>query len=280
MLALAAALCALTGCAGGEWDAERSIDVVSREDGSGTRGSFIELFGIQQTGENGSKKDMTTKEAVIAKQTDIMMMNISGDRYAVGYTSLGSLNETVRAVKIDGVAPSGASVKYGTYAVARPYYIATRGAPTGAARDFIDFILSSDGQAVAAKNYVSIDDDAPSYTPSGLTGKIVVAGSTSVTPLMEKLKEAYIAKNPGVKIEIQQSDSSAGMADTASGVCDIGMSSRDLKAGELETLTPIQIALDGIAVVVNNDNPVTNLTTAQVRAIFTGGAEKWSEVTG
>ena len=259
------------------FNADKDITVVSREDGSGTRGAFIELFGVEVKNDDGTKKDMTTKEAIIAKQTDVMMTNVVGDDYAIGYISLGSLNDTVKAVEIDGVVPTSDNVKNGSYTVSRPFNIATKGEPTGLAKDFIDFIMSADGQEVVGKSYIAIDDNAPTYSGSG-SGKIVVAGSSSVTPIMEKLKEAYIAINSGATIEIQMSDSSAGITAAIDGTCDIGMASRDLKDSELEQLTGAQIALDGIAVIINHANPAQSLSAEQVRAIFTGEILKWSEI--
>ncbi len=285
LLVLALGVSALAGCAqkGSQdgtpaFDTAKAISVVSREDGSGTRGAFIELFGIEVKGDDGSKKDTTTKEAVIAKQTDVMMQNIASDKYAIGYISLGSLSDMVKAVKIDGVEATAANVKNGSYPVARPFNIATKGQPAGLAGDFIDFILSADGQAVVGASYIAIADGAPAYAGEKPAGKIVVAGSSSVTPVMEKLKEAYLKVNPGAVIEIQQSDSSAGMTGAMDGTCDIGMASRELKDSELAQLTATQIALDGIAVIVNNGNPVAGLSSAQVKSIFTGEAVKWSDV--
>ncbi|GHU69953.1 phosphate-binding protein PstS 2 [Spirochaetia bacterium] len=281
LLLLVVVLSPFAGYAGGNqaaFDKAKAINVVSREDGSGTRGAFIELFGIEARGSDGSRKDMTTKEAVIAKQTDVMMTNISGDKYAIGYISLGSLNSTVKAADIEGVKASTGNVKNGTYAVSRPFNIATKGEAKELAADFIKFILSAEGQAVVAKSYIAVIDNAPSYTGGRLSGKIVVAGSSSVTPIMEKLKEAYIALNPNINIEIQMSDSSAGMTGAIDGTCDIGMASRELKDSERAVLSATQIALDGIAVIVNNENPVTNLTKDQVKGIFTGAMVKWSDV--
>ncbi|GHT67087.1 phosphate-binding protein PstS 2 [Spirochaetia bacterium] len=281
LLVLAAAVSLFAGCAKGNqaaFDKAKAIGVVSREDGSGTRGAFIELFGIEARGSDGSRKDMTTKEAVIAKQTDVMMTNIAGDKYAIGYISLGSLNSTVKAADIAGVKASTANVKNGTYAVSRPFNIATRGEAKELAADFITFILSAEGQAVVAKSYIAVIENAPAYTGGRLSGKIVVAGSSSVTPIMEKLKEAYIALNPNAAIEIQMSDSSAGMTGAIDGTCDIGMASRELKDSERAVLSATRIALDGIAVIVNNENPVTNLTKEEVKGIFTGAMVKWSDV--
>lgn len=255
-----------------------SISVVSREDGSGTRGAFIELFGIEVKNDDGTKKDMTTKEAIITNKTDVMMTNIASDEYAIGYISLGSLNNTIKTLEINNVAANTENVKNGTYKISRPFNIATNGEATGLAKDFIDFILSSDGQAVVAGSYITVDDNAAPYAGDKPTGKIVVAGSSSVTPIMEKLKEAYIEINPGATIEIQMSDSTAGMTGAIDGTCDIGMASRGLKDSEKETLTSIEIALDGIAVIVNNNNSATNMTVEDVRKIFTGEAVKWNEV--
>ncbi|MDR0707093.1 MAG: substrate-binding domain-containing protein [Treponema sp.] len=262
------------------FDPQKNIGVVSREDGSGTRGAFIELFGIEVRGADGSRRDTTTKEAVIAKQTDVMMMNIAGDAYAIGYISLGSLNETVKAVAVNGVAATTANVKNGSYTVSRPFYIATKGeaAESALTKDFIGFILSAEGQGVIAKSYIPVNTAAAPYAGSKPAGKIVIAGSSSVTPVMEKLKEAYNALNPSAVIEIQMSDSSAGMTAALDGACDIGMSSRDLKDSELARLTPVKIAIDGIAVIVNKKNPVANLTKDEIKAVFTGETARWSQV--
>ncbi|MEG0692474.1 MAG: substrate-binding domain-containing protein [Oscillospiraceae bacterium] len=251
------------------------MTVVSREDGSGTRGAFIELFEILIKGENGSKVDQTTKEAVIANKTDIMLTNVSGDDYAIGYVSLGSLNDSVKALKIDGIEATAANVKNNEYKVARPFVIATKGEATGLKKDFIDFVLSKEGQEVVAKSYISVSDDAKPYAGDKPAGKLVIAGSSSVTPIMEKLKEAYIAINPSAAIQIQQSDSTAGMTGTIEGTCDIGMASRDMKDSEKEQLTGTSIAIDGIAVIVNPNNTVSEMTTEQVNKIFTGKSTTW-----
>lgn len=281
MLLFTMALFLFAGCAdsaSSTFDTSKAISVVSREDGSGTRGAFIELFGVEVKGDDGSKKDMTTKEAVIANQTSVVMTNVASDKYAIGYISLGSLGDTVKAVQVEGVAATADNVKNGTYPIARPFNIATKGEPVGLTKDFIDFILSAEGQAVAAKSYIAIADNAPAYSGDKPSGKIVVVGSSSVTPVMEKLKEAYLEINPNAVIEIQESDSSAGMTAAIDGTCDIGMASRELKESELEQLTPMQIAIDGIAVIVNNENTTANLTKDQVKAIYTGETQKWSEV--
>ena len=256
------------------------INVISREDGSGTRGAFIELFGIEQKDADGNKVDYTTDEADITNSTSVMMTSVSGNPSAIGYISLGSLNETVKALAIDGVAASVENIKAGTYTVARPFNIATQAEVSEAAQAFIDFILSAEGQAVIEANgYIAVVDDAPAFAGSSVEGKVVVAGSSSVTPVMEKLKEAYEAVNPNAEIEVQQSDSSTGMNSAIEGVCDIGMASRAVKDSELEAgLVSTTIAMDGIAVIVSNDNAATGLTTDQVRAIYMGEITDWSEV--
>ena len=261
-----------------EFNSGKEIAVISREDGSGTRGAFIELFGIEQKNDDGTKKDLTTKEAIIAKQTDVMMTNITGNQFAIGYISLGSLNDMVKALQIENVAPTAENVKNESYPIARPFNIATKGEVTTVTQDFIDFIMSADGQEVVAKSYIAVSDNAPAYAGNKPSGKIVVAGSSSVNPIMEKLKEAYLAINPNASIEIQMSDSSAGITGTIDGTCDIGMASRALKDSETEQLNSTQIALDGIAVIVNHSNPAEGLTKEQVKAIFTGEVIKWSEI--
>ena len=267
----------LTGCGGNK--AKDTITVVSREDGSGTRGAFIELIGIEEKDAEGNKVDKTIASAEITNSTSVMMTTIAGNESAIGYISLGSLDDTVKAVKIDGVEATAENVKNGTYKVSRPFNIATMGDVSEVTQDFIDFIMSEDGQAVVEEaGYISQGNNG-AYEPADVSGKIVVAGSSSVTPVMEKLSEAYMAINPEVEIEVQQSDSTTGMTSAMEGVCDIGMASRDLKDSELEAgLVPTAIALDGIAVVVNNNSDIDELTSEQVRQIYTGEVTKWSEV--
>ena len=261
-----------------EWDASNDITVVSREDGSGTRGAFIELFGIEQKDENGNKVDHTTEDANITNSTEVMMSTVAGNEYAIGYVSLGSLGDSVKAVKIDGAEATEENIKAGTYKVSRPFNIATKDEISDIAQDFINFILSEEGQKVVSENgYISLDDVKP-YESNGATGKVVVAGSSSVTPVMEKLKEAYQKVNSGAEIEINQSDSTTGMTSAMSGICDIGMASRELKDEEAQELTSIVIATDGIAVIVNNYSPVEELTSDQVKAIFTGETVAWDEI--
>lgn len=277
------ALTSLVGCGNGTetagFDSAKEISVITREDGSGTRGAFIELFGIEQKNDAGEKVDYTTDTAAVTNSTSVMMTTVAGDLYSIGYISLGSMNDTVKAVQIDGANATVENIKNGTYQIARPFNIATKEGLSEAAQDFIDFIMSADGQAVVEENgYITVSD-AAAYSGKIASGKVVVSGSSSVTPVMEKLKEAYLVKNPGVTIEIQQSDSSTGMSDTIDGTCDIGMASRELKDSEIESgLISTVIAMDGIAVVVNNDNPINSLTSEQVRAIFTGDSTVWSDI--
>lgn len=256
------------------------INVISREDGSGTRGAFVELFGIEQKNEAGEKIDYTTDECDITNSTSVMMTSVAGNECAIGYISLGSLNDTVKALEIDGAAATVENIKAGVYNVARPFNIATLAETSEAAQEFIHFIMSQEGQEIIENNgYIAAVENAPTFAGAKATGKVVVAGSSSVTPVMEKLKEAYEALNPNVEIELQQSDSSSGMTSTRDGVCDIGMASRALKESELEAgLVPMTIAMDGIAVIVSNDNEVTGLTTEQVRSIYMGETTDWSEV--
>ena len=276
-----AALVLALGMAGSCAQAQESINVISREDGSGTRGAFIELFGIEQKDADGNKVDYTTDDCDITNSTSVMMVSVSGNKNAIGYISLGSLNDTVKAVEIDGVAPSVAAIKEGTYKIARPFNIATGETVSEQAQAFIDFIMSAEGQKVIEdKGYIPVNDEATPFAGSNVAGKVVVAGSSSVTPVMEKLKEAYLLVNPNAEIEIQQSDSSAGMNAVRDKICDIGMASRELKESELAAgIKPLVIAMDGIAVIVSNDNPVTGLTKDQVKAIYTGEVTDWSEVT-
>lgn len=258
---------------------EGSISVVSREDGSGTRGAFIELFGIEQKDDSGAKVDLTTTSAEITNSTAVMMTTIAGNPQAIGYISLGSLNDTVKALKIDGAEATADNIKAGTYKVARPFNIATKDNVSAVAQDFITFIMSEEAQAVVEENgYISQGNNG-AYTASGQSGKVVVAGSSSIAPVMEKLKEAYTALNPDVTIEIQQNDSTTGMTSVAEGGCDIGMASRELKDSELEKgLTPTVIAMDGIAVIVNNENTISDMTSENVKGIFTGEITDWSAV--
>ena len=259
---------------------DSDIVVVSREDGSGTRGAFIELMGVEQKDADGKKVDYTTLDAEIVNSTSVVLQTVSGNVAAIGYISLGSLNDTVKALQIDGADATVENIKSGAYKVARPFNIATQATVSEAAQAFIDFILSAEGQAVIQDNkYIASVDNAPAFAGSTVAGKVVVAGSSSVTPVMEKLKEAYMALNPNAEIEIQMSDSSTGVKMAIEGNCDIGMASRELKDSELSAgVTPTVIAIDGIAIIVNNDNPISGLTAEQVRQIYVGEMLNWAEV--
>lgn len=257
-----------------------SISLVSREDGSGTRGAFVELFSIEEKDADGNKIDRTSDLAEITNSTSVMMTTVAGNKNAIGYISLGSLNETVKAVNIDGASANIENIKNGTYRIARPFNIAAKDKENKNVTDFISFIMSEQGQKVIEdRGYISQGNQGP-YTATGISGKITIAGSSSVAPVMEAIKEAYVLLNPNAEIEIQQSDSTTGMTSVAEGVCDIGMASREIKESELEKgLVPTVIAMDGIAVIVNNENPVNSLTSEQVKSIFTGYASDWSEIT-
>lgn len=261
--------------------ASQPISVVSREDGSGTRGAFVELTGVEEKDADGNKTDNTTADVIISNSTEIMMTTVSGDEYAIGYSSTGSLNDTVKALNVDGVEPTAQNIKDGKYSLSRPFNIATKGTPGKLAQDFIDYILSEEGQKVVEDNgYIASVDDAKAFKSSGESGKLVVAGSSSVTPVMEKLAEAYKAVNKKAEIEIQESDSTTGMTAAADGTCDIGMASRELEDSEKDKgLTSQAIALDGIAVIVNTQNTRTEITTDMVKKIFTGEVTDWSDVT-
>lgn len=265
----------ITGCA---TENNNEIVVVSREEGSGTRGAFIELFGIEEKDSNGNKVDKTTDEATVVNSTSVVMTTVAGNKNSIGYISLGSLNDTVKAVKVDGVEPTVENIKNNTYKVFRPFIIATKENPGELTQDFISFILSSDGQKVVEENgYIASSEEGP-YSSTKPSGKIVIAGSSSVTPLMEKLKEAYLKVNTNAEIEIQASDSTTGMKLAMEGTCDIGMASRELKESELKKLKPTVIAMDGLVVIVNKENPVSNLTSDQIKGIFKGEITSWNEV--
>ena len=281
---------ALAGCGGNNNTAENTdsqteqtsestgtsgaIHVVSREDGSGTRGAFVELTGVED--DNG---DNTTVEAEIANRTDAVLTTVAGNEAAIGYVSLGSLNDTVKAVTVDGVEATVDNVKSGTYTLSRPFNIATKGEPTGVAADFIGFIMSADGQAIVEEEgYIKVNDAAEAFTSDGSSGQITVGGSSSVSPVMEKLIEAYKAVNPNAQIDLQTSDSTSGMTGAMDGTFAIGMASRELHDDEAGQLTAQAIAMDGIAVIVNPANTVDNLTMDQIRSIYVGETTDWSEV--
>ncbi len=280
MVLLALLVGTLTAC-GGSGDQEDggsslgAVHVISREDGSGTRGAFVELLGIVDAAEN----DAITAAAEITNSTSVMISTVAGNPNAIGYISLGSLSDDVKAVSIDGVKPTVEDINNGTYTIARPFNVVYQeNTLSDLAADFKTFILSDEGQSIISEEgYIRITA-GESYTASGLKGTITLAGSTSVSPVMEVLADAYKKQNPGVTVEIQQTGSSAGITSASEGVCDFGLSSRALKDSEASQLTSVAIARDGIVVIVNHDNEITNLTGEQVKNIYLGEISHWSEV--
>lgn len=263
---------------GGESGASGAITVISREDGSGTRSAFVELTGVEEKNDAGEKIDNTTVEAEIANRTDAVLISVAENKGAIGYVSLGSLNDTVKATKVDGVEATAENVKSGEYTLARPFNIVTKGEPTGVAKDFIGFIMSAEGQAIVSEKYISVSDNAPAFTSDGSSGQIAVGGSSSVSPIMEKLIEGYKAVNPNAVIELQSQDSTSGITGTIDGTFAIGMASRALKEDEAASLTATAIAMDGIAVVLNMENSVDGLTVEQIKNIYVGNVTDWSEL--
>lgn len=269
----------LTGCGQG-FSTDSEITVITREEGSGTRGAFVELFGIEEKDASGNKVDNTISTADTQTSTGVVLTSVEQNVNAIGYISMGSLKDTVKALKINGKEPSIENIKSGEYEVSRPFNIAVNDNVSELTEDYIDFILSSEGQAVVEKEgFIASVDSPQEYQKSNLSGTITISGSSSVTPVMEKLKEAYEAVNTEVTIEINMSDSTTGMSDVAEGNCDIGMASRELKDSELEKgLTPTVIAIDGIAVIVNPENTIDDLSVENVKQIYTGEAVKWSDL--
>lgn len=274
-----AILLGMAGCGASEPGGDvrgRDISIVCREEGSGTRGAFVEIMGIV----DADGVDATVQTAEVVNSTSVVTQTVVGNPAAIGYISMGSLDSTVKALAVDGVEGTAEHVKDGSYPVSRPFHICYReDRLTDLGRDFVKFILSADGQAILGETYIAVEEGAEAYTASGVTGKLSVNGSTSVGPVMMELAEAYRNWNPGVTIDVQQTGSGAGITATLDGSCEIGMSSRDLNEEELaQGLTAVRIALDGIAVIVNQKNPVTGLTTQQIRDIFLGNVTSWSEL--
>ena len=265
--------------AAGKWNKRSQINVISREDGSGTRGAFIEIFGIEKQNAEGKKIDYTTEEAAITNSTAVMLSSVAGDKYAIGYVSLGSLNNSVKALQIDGAEASVENINNGSYKISRPFNIAVKDNLSEVATDFVNYILSDEGQnVIAANKYIKVKTSG-SFQTKAPKGKVVVAGSSSVSPVMEKLIEAYKKINPNATLELQTSDSTTGVTNAINGTCDIGMASRSLKSSEKEKgVNEVTIAIDGIAVIVNQENPTVGLTKAQVESIFTGKVEKWNKI--
>ncbi len=270
----------LAGCGNStSFDVKKEINVVTREPGSGTRGAFIELFGLEEKQADGTKKDLIMKEASVESNTNTILTTVQNDAYSISYVSMGSLNDSIKAVQIEGVDATTLNVKNGSYKISRPFNIATKGEPSGISKDFIDYILSKEGQEIVGKSYIAINEGATPYAGDKPSGNIVVGGSSSVSPLMEKLIEGYKVINPNATIQLQTTDSTTGMTKAEEGSYDIGMSSRELKDSEKETLKGIQIALDGIAVIVNKNNTATNFTKDHVKKIYTGEIKTWDAVT-
>lgn len=252
-----------------------AITVISREDGSGTRDAFTELMEIID--EQGN--DATVDTAEITNSTSVMMSTVNGNANAIGYVSLGSLSDEVKALSLDGVAPSTQTVKDGSYKLQRPFNIAyNETSLSDAAKDFIRYIMSTQAaEVINEEGYIAMDT-AEDYKASGLSGTVTLAGSTSVAPLMNVLADKYEILNPNVKIEIQESGSSAGIQSAIEGAVNIAMSSRNLKDEESKVLASKKIALDGIAVIVNSSNGLNNITSAHLKDIYTGKVTKWEEV--
>ena len=256
---------------GSDFDTSNDITIVSREDGSGTRGAFIELFGIEEKQSDGTKVDMTTTDAQITNNTSVMLTTVAGDEYAIGYVSLGSLNDSVKALKIDGAEATADNIENGSYKVSRPFNIAVKkDLDNEVAKDFMAYIMSTEGQEIVSnEKYIPVSD-VEAYAGSKPSGKCVVGGSSSVSPLMEKLIEAYKKVNPNADIELQTSDSTTGMTSTIEGSYDIGMASRELKDDEASELEA--------AVIVNKANTADELSADQVKSIYVGDVATWDEV--
>lgn len=253
---------------------EGMISVVSREEGSGTRGAFVELVKVEDKDGN----DATSVEAVIQNNTEAVMTTVAGEKSAIGYISLGSLNDTVKALKIDDVEATAENVADGSYKIARPFNIVTKEEPTGAEADFIGFILSEEGQKIVEEEGYVKSPEAKDYTPDeSASGSIAIAGSSSVTPVMEKLVEAYKNVNPNVKIQVNMSDSTTGVQSVKDGIAQIGMASRELKDSEKD-LNKVVIAMDGIAVIVNKDNSLDSISMDNLKSVYLGEIENWEDV--
>ena len=261
---------------GSDFDNSQKISVVTREDGSGTRSAFIELTGVET-----DEGDMTTIDAQQANSTNNVMTSVAAEEGAIGYISLGSLNETVKGIAVDGVEPTVENVKNGSYTIARPFNIVTNGDVSGldeVSQDFISYVMSAEGQAIVTEEGY-IGEEGETYTSTQPSGSIVVGGSSSVSPVMEKLIEAYAEVNPNATVELQTSDSTNGVNFALDGTYTIGMASRELKDSEVEAgAVATVLGMDGIAVVVNNANPITNITMDNLRAVYTGELTTWADV--
>ncbi|MEG2117072.1 MAG: substrate-binding domain-containing protein [Clostridia bacterium] len=271
------AIAAFAGCG----NSKENITVYSRESGSGTRSAFIELVGIMEKDSEGKSIDKTIATADVTNSTQVMMTQVSSNKFGIGYISLGTLNDTVKALKIDGAAATVENIKNDSYKIKRPFNILTKGETTNAvAKDFINYIMSKEGQEVISnKGYIMAKENTAEFDGKKPSGKIVVGGSSSVFPVMEKLVESYLKINSNAQIELQQSDSTSGVNNVKEGLYDIGMASRDLKTAEIESgVKNIVIAIDGIAVIVNKENSIDGLTKTQIKEIYTGKISSWTEL--
>lgn len=260
------------------FDNRKEITVISREASSGTRTAFDELMKIKVS-DNGTETNLLFPEAVIVNSTDEVSSKVEVDPYAIGYTSLGSVNEQVKALKVDGISATENAVKDGFYQVSRDLLVAAPNTPSEVTADFIKFMMSKQGQGIVLDTgFIQAAEAAPEYTASGMTGKITISGSTSCEKSMEKLKEAYQKLNPDVTIEINYSGSGAGIKDALANKVDLAMSSRNLTEEESASLTPTVFAHDGIAVIVNPANPIDEITSSQITEIFTGDVRTWDAV--
>lgn len=268
-----------SGSNGGSENTLTPINVVSRESGSGTRGAFVEITGVLEKDSSGNSVDRTFDNAIIQNGTNAIITTVSNDKNAIGYISIGSLNDTIKALDVDGVSPTAENVQNGSYKIARPFNITFTEDISDLAQDFVNYILSSDGQAVVVSSgYTQASNEETSYTPSNMSGIITVVGSTSVNPVMEKLAEAYMALNPDVSIEIQSVGSSAGVQASIDKTADIGMASREIRDSESAQVSYLPIAIDGIAMIVNKDSQVSNITLEDIRLVYTGEKINWEEL--
>lgn len=268
------------------------IRPITREMGSGTRSAFVDIFDIKAH-RGGKKIDAISQKAEVTNSTGVMILSVSNAKNAIGYISLGSLNERVKALKIDGVAPSVANVGNKSYKIVRPFNVAfKRDSKNALIADFLRFTQSKNAvQIIQKAGYIALPSDNQNtlkgtktspqsdYKSQDLQGKLVIAGSSSITPLMEKLQEAYIALNPRAEVEILQSDSTMGINATSENIADIAMVSRELTKGEIARGLVVQVlAMDALVVIVNKNNALENLGADAIRQIFLGQITKWSEL--
>lgn len=270
----------LASCSASDFGLDKEITVITREDGSGTRDAFVQLFSVLDVDEKGKQYDATVMTADTQPSTGVVISSVADNKNAIGYISMGALNSSIKALSINGAAPTSENIKNGSYKVVRTFNIVTLPEITDAAKDFVSFVLSAGGQAVVEETgYISSVDDAENFEGADVSSTVTVSGSSSVAPVMQKLKEAYENINSNVTIEVNISDSSTGISDAANGACDIGMSSRELKESEISKgLISTPIALDGISIIVNPENIIDELSSSQINAIYTGRTSTWKEV--